>query len=299
MKPLCLLAVAVPLAAALSAQPRTRIPSVVKLRFGVYASEKASEMYRSFAPVIEDLEELATKHYGRPVVIELRIDGTYEESMAAFLAGEVDVVRFGPASYVLAKERNPAITLLAAEEDDGDKLVRGVIFVRKDSPIRALSDLAGRTFAFGDESSTIGRYLVQAELVAAGITAKDLRGFAYLGRHDAVVKAVQVGQYDAGSAHVATFERMDHKRELRVLKSFDNLSKAWLARAGLAADVCAALRKAVLDLERPASLAALKVTGFQPAEDADFDFVRAGMKQARKFQPEPEPAPAPAPADGK
>lgn len=271
---------------------------VVKLTFGVYASEKASEMYKSFAPVIEDLDERASIHLGRPVVINLRIDRTYDESMEAFLAGEVDLVRFGPASYVLAKERNPAIQLLAAEEDDGAMRSKGVIFVRKDSPVQTLGDLAGRSFAFGDESSTIGRFLAQAQLAKAGVLARDLRTFRYLGRHDAVVKAVQMGEFDAGSAHIATFEKLNAEGDLRALLTFDNISKAWLARAGLPFRVRAALRQAILDLDRPDSLRALKVTGFQAAKDSDYDFVREGMARARAFDA-PAPAPAPAPAADK
>lgn len=278
------------LAAAVPSQERSRPRPPVKLTFGVYTSEKASEMHKAFAPVKEDLESRTAAHFGRPVTIELQIHKTYEECFDAFLRGEVDFVRFGPAAYVLAKERNPKIELLAAEEDDGKKVSQGVIFVRKDSPVRTLSDLAGRTFAFGDDMSTIGRYLAQSQLVKAGIHAKDLQSFRYLGRHDKVLMAVQVGDFDAGSVHIATFEKMNQDQQLRVLKRFDNISKAWVARAGLAPTLCDALRKGVLDLKRPASLAVLKVTGFQTATDSDYADVRTGIEDAKRFeQAAPEP----------
>jgi hypothetical protein len=36
-----------------------------------------------------------------------------------------------------------------------------VIAVQKDSPLKTLAELKGKKFAFGDQNSTIGRYLAQ------------------------------------------------------------------------------------------------------------------------------------------
>jgi phosphonate transport system substrate-binding protein len=278
------------LAVALAGQPVSP-PAAVELKFGIYTSERATEMYRSFAPVIADLKNRATAHYGKPVTIDLQIYKTYEECFDAFLAGHVDFARIGPASYVLARERCPQIQLLALEEDEGKKHVLGVIFVRRDSKIRSVAQLRGRTFAFGDEMSTIGRYLAQAELVKAGVHAKDLKAFRYLGRHDKVVRAVQLGDFDAGSAHIATYEKLNDN-QLRILQSFENVGKPWVARAGLDPKLREALSKAVLDLKQPATLAVLKVTGFQKTTDEDFEQVIEGMRDAQQFELRPVRTPS-------
>ena len=264
----------------------------LRLTFGVYTSEKATEMFKRFAPVIDDMQSLVAKASGRPAIVEMKILKTYEEAYEAFLRGEVDFVRFGPSLYTIAKAKEPGMQLLAAEEDDGQKRSEGVIFVRANSPIRTLADLQQKTFAFGDESSTIGRYLAQAELVKAGITAERLRHFAYLGRHDKVVAAVQAGEFDAGSAHAMTFANMNKDGQLRVLVRFDNISKAWIARAGLDPAACSALRTALLGMRQPATLKVLGVTGFQPASDRDYDFVREGMKRANEFERHSHATPA-------
>lgn len=256
----------------------------VSLRFGIYTSDRPSLIYKLFWQVLQDLEDGATKALGRQVGIELVLYKDYDESLEAFLRGEVDFVRFGPASYVLAKQRNPEIQLLVAEQDDGKKVSHGIIFVRADSPVRKLADLKGRRFAFGDDSSTIGRYLSQAELAKAGVLGKDLAGFKYLGRHDKVAAAVQAGDFDAGAVHLWNFEEAGQGTKLRELARFPNLSKPWLARAGLPQDVCDALRSALLGMNQPQTLKVLKVTGFLPVEDKEFDFVRDGMEKARSFE---------------
>ncbi|MGE3171614.1 MAG: PhnD/SsuA/transferrin family substrate-binding protein [Planctomycetota bacterium] len=266
-----------------------------RVSFGVYTFKKPTEVYKSFRPALEALERGVAEHLGQPVAIDLRVSKTYEECLESFVRGEIDFVRFGPASYVLAKERNPGVELLAVEQEDGKKVCQGVIAVAANSPIRTLADLAGKRFAFGDDQSTIGRFLSQAELVKAGVRASDLGDFKYLGRHDKVFTAVQHGDFDAGALHVNTFEELNRKSKppLRVLLSFDNVGKPWIARAGLDPKVKAAVRSGLLALTDEKALEALKVSGLAAGTDLDYQPVREGMRLAREFL-EPRPSPAPA-----
>lgn len=73
------------------------------------------------------------------------------------------------------------------------------------------SQLRGQTFAFGDERSTIGRYLSQLLLVQHGIRADELLSYEYLGRHDRVGTAVGAGQFDAGALKESTFRKLKKK----------------------------------------------------------------------------------------
>ena len=257
----------------------------VELTFGVYQSDKATAMYRMFLPVIENVQERAEEILGRSVDIQFKIYKTYQAAQDALVTGEVDFVRFGPASYVLAKQRNAGIKLLAMELKKGKKRFNGMIITRADSGIDSLWELEGKRFAFGDRNSTIGRYLAQAELVRAGLYMQDLGGHDYLERHDRVATAVLMGDYDAGSLKESTFNKYNKDQQLRVLKKFDNVTKPWIARAGLDPDVFEALQKGLLELKDPASLAELKISGFGPATDKEYEFVRAGMRAAHYFMP--------------
>lgn len=275
----------------------------MRLTFGVYTSEKATTLYEQFAPVLGEIGGSAGKSLKRRVTIQLKIYKTYDEALDAFTRGQVDFVRFGPASYVLAKQQSPDIQLLAAEQEDGRKRCKGVIVVHADSPIRKLEDLKGKRFAFGDDNSTIGRYLAQAELAKAGVFATDLKGFRYLGRHDKVAKAVELKDFDAGSVHIATFESFTKEQKtLRAIATFENVGKPWIARAGLDKGVVEALSAALLALTAQNHLDLLKVHGFLPTKDQDYDLVRRGMKKAQEFESgvpaTPEGAAATRPRDG-
>lgn len=257
--------------------------AVVSFTFGTYSFKKPTDVYNDFAPAIESLENSIASRLKLPVTIDLKVYKTYEECLDKFVAGEVDFVRFGPASYVIARERNPEVQLLVAEQEDGKKRCQGVIAVRKESPVQSLADLKGRTFAFGDQLSTIGRFLSQAKLVEAGITEHELKSHEYLERHDKVFKAVELGNFDAGAMHIATFEDNNTEGTLRAICVFENVGKPWIARAGLDDRFVTALRESLLTMDTPAALKALKVHGFLPAADSDYQLVRDGMKLAEKF----------------
>lgn len=270
------------------AGPASRARTPNQLTFGVYTSEKATTMYETFTPVLDQLARDVGRGLKREITIQLRVYKTYDEALAALTHGDVDFVRFGPASYVLAKRENPEIRLLAAEQEDGQKRCKGVIVVRTDSPIRSLADLKGKKFAFGDDNSTIGRYLAQAELAKAGLHASDLASYRYLGRHDKVAKAVEVGDFDAGPVHIATFEALNkEQKKLRVLATFDNVGKPWIARAGLGEDIREALSATLLAMKTPKHLDALKVHGFLETRDEDYELVRKGMVKATEFEGTP------------
>ena len=262
----------------------SKVPSdTLTLNFGVYQSEKATVMYRKLTPIMDFLSDDLDTRLNRPVDVKLTIFNTYEECIAALVKGEVDFVRLGPASYVTAKCKQPNIELLAMEAENGEKRFKGVIIVRKDSPIHSLADLKGKRFAFGDQNSTIGRYLAQAELVKAGLHWGDLAQCKYLGRHDTVASAVQLGDFDAGSVHIKAFDAANTKGDLRVLVSFDNVTQPWVARAGMDHAAIEALQKSLMSIKDPDLLKELKISGFLPTSDAEYQFVRDGMKQAEEF----------------
>lgn len=259
-------------------------PKPMSLSFGVYQSDKATVMYRSFTPVLEALMTSLERRLGRPVDIKLTIFKSYEDGIESLARGEIDFVRFGPASYITAKAKQPGIELIAMETESGDKRFKGLIVVQKESPIRTIGDLRGKKFAFGDPNSTIGRYLAQAELIKAGITGRDLSDYQYLGRHDTVVKAVEIGDFDAGSVMQQTFDKANAKGSLRVLASFDNVTKPWAARKGLDKSTLEAIQASLYSLNDPVVLKELKITGFVPTSDEEYRLVRDGMRLAEEFE---------------
>ena len=180
----------------------------VNLKFGVYTSDKASTMVKMFRPILNELETRLSEKLNKEVKIKLQVANDYEKGISNLVNGDVDFARMGPASYILSKEKNPDLRLLAMESKKGRKKFYGIIAVHEQSDINNISQLKGRSFAFGNERSTIGRYLSQHVLSEQGIYAKDLGKYDYLKRHDRVGAAVGSGQYDAGALKESTFKKL-------------------------------------------------------------------------------------------
>lgn len=256
----------------------------VTLKFGVYATDSRTDVEKQFRPTLAVLEKGLTERLGEKVSIDLQISPTYEGGLDDLVQGRVDFTRLGPASYVLGKDQEPGLSILAIESVDGAKTFNGIICVALDSDIESVSQIKGKSFAFGDDQSTIGRYLSQLYLVEHGIHAANLSRFDYLGRHDKVGIAVGRGEYDAGALKQSTFNKLVKKGvPIRVLVTFPNVTKPWVGRAGIDARIEQALRASLLALDDANALKALKVDGMLPGSDEDFAAIRQSIKENDRF----------------
>ena len=255
-----------------------------EIRFGLYESEKASKLYRRFAPLIDELERAINSRSASPIRIEIKIFDAYDKAISSVAEGRVDFARFGAASYVQVKKLDPTVEILVIEQKEGRTTFNGMFIVREDSPIREIEDLKGRRVAFGSRRSTIGRFLAQALMARHGVYASDLAGFDYLDRHDKVLKAVQIGDYDAGPIKESTFGSARPRDGLRVLHEFTLITKPWIARGGLPAELVTLLRETLLDLEDREALAALGLSGFERSDDASFQAIRTAIEESIEFE---------------
>ncbi len=258
--------------------------AIENLSFGVYTSNKPTAMVKQFRPVLNAIEAHMSKTLGEEVRIRIQVAQNYKQGVEHLTSGKVDFSRFGPASYVEAKKANSNLVIIALESKDGEKTADGVICVREDSPIMDISDLKGKSFAFGDEQSTIGRYLSQQYLAKHGIFAADLSRFDYLGRHDKVGTDVGAGNYDAGALNESTFKKLVAKGEpIRVIAKFPNVAKPWIARSGLPEKIMDAVRLALLEMDDPVALKSLKRDGFLPGTDRDYAVIRESIDNNHVF----------------
>lgn len=256
----------------------------VLLTFGVYTSDKPSAMVRQLRPTLNLMEQSLAADLGEPVQIKLDVVRGYAAGAELLLSGKADVMRLGPASYVQVKRDNADIELLAMENKNGANTFEGVIAVHEDSDITEISQLAGRTFAFGSKRSTLGRYFAQLELTRAGILASDLKSYEYLGRHDKVGQAVGAGLFDAGALEGTMFRKLQAKGvPIRAIHVMRNATKAWAARAGLNPRVKGAIRQALLDIHDKEALTALRFDGFLAGLDSDYDPTREAMIRNPEF----------------
>ena len=256
----------------------------IVLTFGVYSADKPSAVVVQMRPILDILEQLMSDRIDEPVTIKMHVAATYEKGLEDLLSGRVDFARFGPAPYVLVKREDPGISILAMEAKRGEKRFNGVICVRRDSDIKIISDLKGRSFAFGDRNSTIGRYLSQLLLLRHGVTASDLSDYQYLGRHDKVGAAVGAELYDAGALKESTFKKLvKNGTPIRVIATMPNVTKPWISRSHLSPRIAEALRFSLLQLTDKQALKFLGKDGFVEGDDSDYQMIRDAIMENPKF----------------
>lgn len=254
------------------------------LVFGTYAFEKPTTTVQKMRPILDALENRLQEQLGKPVKIRLQIARNYHRAIQDLAQGRVDFGRYGQAAYVLAKEENPDLDILAVEGDQKKKTFQSVIIVHNDSRIFSLDDLTGKSFAFGSIYSTTGRYFPQNFLTSRGITVRNLSRYSYLRRHDRVGWAVSDRIYDAGAVSRWVYEDLKKRgAKIRPIASFANITKPWVARAALSDEMKSAIRDALISLRGVQVLNLIKKDCFLPGDDSDYDNVRITIANNRLF----------------
>ena len=250
--------------------------SAQDIKFCLTPTDKPTQMIKKFYPIIHHIEKEIKQN------ISIKFYPTYEKTIEAIASNKCDFSRVGPATYILVKEKNKNIKLLAMEHKNGKKTFNGVIVTHKNSNITKLEDLKDKTFAFGSSKSTIGRYLSQEALIKAGIKSSNLASFKYLNRHDKVAMAVALKIYDAGALKESTYKKYKN-RGLRVISKFKNVTKPWIASSNMSNKTFLNIQNVLLKIKDKKLLKAIKESGFLPATDSEYKFVRQGMNVSLEF----------------
>jgi phosphonate transport system substrate-binding protein len=136
----------------------------------------------------------------------------FETNVATEYAGVIQALSADPPkvhisslatfAYILAADRGVAEAALVSVRF-GSPTYNGQFIANRDSGIRAIADLKGRTFARPDPLSTSGWVIPMLTMRAAGLNPeKDLAEIIDAGSHDSVVAAVYAGDVEAGSTYV-------------------------------------------------------------------------------------------------
>lgn len=256
----------------------------INLTFGVYTSDRPVVLVKKHRPTLAYLEKKITEFSDSSTKIKIHVSKTYETGMNDLLTGKVDFARFGPASYVTAKRLNPDIELLAIEEIKGNRHFNGVIITRANGEIDNIHSLNKKRFAFGNSNSTIGRYLAQAYLAENKIFSTSLSGWAYHDRHDQVAYAVSQGEYDAGSLKEKTYLRLKADGlPLKILTTFENITKPWVARPGLDQRLLSLIKQAMFSSTTDGSWPVKNKFKLVDVNDSEYDPIRQAMEASKRF----------------
>jgi phosphonate transport system substrate-binding protein len=224
------------------------------------------------------------------VPIRVTVASDYAAVIEALRNHTADLAFVHPAGYVLANREAKAM-IVAKDQWHGNTSYTSRIYVRRDSGLTSLEALRGKTIAFVDPTSTSGYVYPMVILIQRGLVQnRDPKTFfrevVFSGSHDAGLVALL-------NRHVDAFASFDQAREQYLKDPAQRESLSWVvesapipeggicAREGLDPELVGRVRAALLRMRGPEYQTILKqlydIDGFEPAEDREYDPVRAAM----------------------
>lgn len=138
---------------------------------------------------------------------DLKVAQSYGAVVEAMCNGTADVAFVGPVTYLQAKQRNCA-DLLAVAVKKGESVYYAGLFARKDAPIASLTDLRGKSVAFGDVNSTSSFVFPIAMLIDAKVDpVKDLGALRLTGSHANSLAALIEKRVDAAALSFDSYDK--------------------------------------------------------------------------------------------
>ena len=249
-----------------------------KLRVALLPDENASTIIQNALPLKRYLEQALGKD------IELVVTTDYSSMIEAMRFGRIEVAYFGPLSYVLAKSKAPDIEPFAVGVSKGSPTYESVIIARADGPVKTLADIKGKMMGYGDFASTSSHLIPRALLARNGLVGDTDYKYVLLGAHDAVARAVQSGQVQAGGLSQEIFKSLVAKgsidgNKVIVLAESDPIPNYPIVMQGyLAPELKSSIRKAFLELNDKEILKTFRAEAFVATDDHAYDILRETAK---------------------
>jgi phosphonate transport system substrate-binding protein len=169
------------------------------IRFAVEPYDAGPALQKAYKSLTAALQT----NLGCPV--QLIITSSYAAEIQAMKGGQLEMGEFGPLGYVLAHRIANAQPLVAFGDANGKPVTYTAgIWVPKNSPIKTVKDLAGKTIALSSPTSTsgglepiyaletLGGFKCVGVASCSGVTIK------YAGGHPESLLALTHGKVDAG-----------------------------------------------------------------------------------------------------
>ena len=261
------------------AEDRAMVPVRREIRVGVPPVRNVVAIEAKYGPLIRYLAD----RLGRPV--ELVHEPTYPDLTEAFRTNLLDAAFAGSFAYVVAHVE-AGVEALARPDYGGVSHYRGVIYVRADSPYRAIEDLKGARVAHAGHATTAGQVFPLYLLKTNGLPAPErfFGAFVDAGSHEAAIRAVLEGRAEAAAAKDLVFEEMaretpEIRRKLRALAVSPPVpSNAFVAGPLLPPALREHIRTILLEAHRSPqgrkALSALGATRFIRTTDEDYRNLR-------------------------
>jgi len=206
--------------------------------------------------------------------IQLKMAASVEEFEQQLARGTYDMVFMNPYQYTTFHQ-SQGYQAFAKEKN---KKVKGIIVVRKDSPIKSLVDLKDQSVGFPREDVFGASLLPRASLQQEKIPVKT----SYVDTPSSVYRAVYNGKLPAGAGVMETYDKLSPtvNNELRILWTTKQYTpNAFAVHPRVTWSTVDKIRYTLFFMEHDTQgtviLNALHFHGIQAAKDKEWDDIRA------------------------
>jgi phosphonate transport system substrate-binding protein len=204
------------------------------------------------------------------VEVKLTILSRYGNIIERIKEEKIDGAFLGSFTGALAISQLNVVPLVRPINMDGTSTYYGHILVKKDSNIKTVADMKGRSLALVERATTAGYVFPLAWLKRHGVD--DINTYFsdhfFIGSHDGAIDAVLKNKADVGAAKNTIYERMREShpqidKELVILTSSPRVpSNGLCVRANLDQQYKEQLKDLLLDLHQdPKGIEVLKKLG--------------------------------------
>ena len=173
--------------------------------FGVVPQQSAKRLATLWTPVLHYISQQSG------IKLHFRTAKNIPEFEKQLAAGEYDFSYMNPYHFTVFNQ-NPGYKALAVRKNQP---IRGIVVVKKDSPIQSLAELEQQTLAFPSPAAFAASVLPRAELANGNINHRS----QYVSSHDSVYLNVAKGLFPAGGGVKRTLNNTNPKikEQLRIL----------------------------------------------------------------------------------
>ncbi len=214
-----------------------------ELTIGLIPEQNVFRQMNRYKPIAEYIEGVAG------IEIKFTILPRYGNIIERYTAEHLDGAFWGSFTGALAIRKLGVEPIVRPLWEDGSSSYHGHVFVRKDSNIKNVSDMRGKSIAFVDRATTAGYVFPMAYLKEHGVNevAGYFKEHYFAGSHDATITAVLDGKVAIGCAK-NTIYGLVAERNPRVLNELVILAESPAVPSnalGLRSDLEPAVRSAL------------------------------------------------------
>ncbi|KTE92474.1 phosphate/phosphite/phosphonate ABC transporter substrate-binding protein [Desulfitobacterium hafniense] len=161
--------------------------------------------------------------------------------------GKIQMAAIGTLGYLQASQNYGAvITVKGLNIEDKDRY-KAAIVTRPNSPIKTISDIRGRSFAFGDPASTQGHLIPRIMLSQNGIEISSFKYYQNFASHSEVANEVMSGRFEAGGMQDTLAKSLEAAGLLKIVAVSEEYPSSGIAFAkGVSRDIIYKITQALV-----------------------------------------------------